>query len=144
MEWIMELLALNFTWTKIASMLDISRATLYRRLKDAGISSDDRSHLSDVELDDLIRSLKKDHPNDGEVLIQGHLVRMKIRVPRQALRQSIHLVDHANVVLRRRLVVRRRIYSVPCPNYIWHIDSHHKMIRWRYVIHGGVDSFSRK
>ena len=78
-------------------MLDISRATLYRRLKDAGISSDDRSHLSDVELDDLIRSLKKDHPNDdndGEVLIQGYLVRMKIRVPRQALRQSIHRVDH--------------------------------------------------
>ena len=144
MEWIMELRALNFTWTKIASMLDISHATLYRRLKDAGISSDGRSHLSDVELDDLIRSLKKDHPNDGEVLIQGHLVRMKIRVPRQALRQSIHRVDHANVVLRRRLVVRRRIYSVPCPNYIWHIDSHHKMIRWRYVIHGGVDGFSRK
>ena len=60
-EWIMELRALNYTWTKIASMLDISRATLYRRLKDAGISSDDRFHLSDVELDDLIRSLKKDH-----------------------------------------------------------------------------------
>ena len=57
--------ALNYTWTKIASMLDISRATLYQRLKDAGISSDDHSHLSDVELDDLIRSLKKDHPNDG-------------------------------------------------------------------------------
>ena len=90
-------------------MLDISRATLYRRLKDVGISSNDRSHLSDVELDDLIRSLKKDHPNDDndrEVLIQGHLVRMKIRVPRQALRQSIHRVDHVNVVLRRRLVVR--------------------------------------
>ena len=32
---------------------------------------------------------------------------------------------------------------MPCPNYIWHIDSHHKMIRWRYVIHGGVDGFSR-
>ena len=79
-------------------MLDISRATLYRRLKDAGISSDDHSHLSDIELDDLIHSLKKDHPNDGEVLIQGHLVRMKIRVPRQALRQSIHRVDHANVL----------------------------------------------
>ena len=81
------------------SMLDISRATLYQRLKDAGISSDDRSHLSDVELDDLIRSLNKDHLNDGEVLIQGHLVRMKIRVPRQALRQSIHRVDHACVVV---------------------------------------------
>ena len=68
---------------------------------------------------------------------------MKIRVPRQALRQSIHRVHHANIVLRRCLVVRRQVYSLPCPNYIWHIDSHHKMIRWRFVIHGGVDGFSR-
>ena len=32
---------------------------------------------------------------------------------------------------------------MPCPNYIWHIDSHHKVIRCRFVIHGGVDGFSR-
>ena len=68
---------------------------------------------------------------------------MKIRVPRQAFRQSIHHVDHANIVLRRCLVVRRQVYSVPCTNYIWHIDSHHTMICWRFVIHGGVDGFSR-
>ena len=94
----MELRALNYTWTKIASILDISHATLYRRLEDAGISSDDGSHISDAELDDIIRSIKQDHPNEGEVLIQGHLVRKKIRVPREALRQSIHRVDHANVI----------------------------------------------
>ena len=103
----MELRVLNYTWTKIANMLDVSRATLYRRLKDAGIASNDRSHLSDAELDGLISSLKQDHPNDGEVLMQGHLVRMNIRVPRHALRRSIHRVDHENVVPRRHSVVRR-------------------------------------
>ena len=136
----MELRALNYTSTKIASMLDVSRATLYRRLKDAGIASNDRSHLSDAELDGLISSLKQDHPNDGEVLMQGHLVRMNIRVPRHALRRSIHRVDHENVVSRHHPVVRR-VYSVPCPNYIWHIDGHHKMIHWRFVIHGGWMGF---
>ena len=66
----MELHALNYTWTKIASLLDrYISSTLYRRLKDADISSDDHPHLSDIELDNLIRSLKEDHPNDGEVLI---------------------------------------------------------------------------
>ena len=25
-----------------------------------------------------------------------------------------------------------------------HIDGHHKLIRWRLVIHGGIDGFSRK
>lgn len=32
---------------------------------------------------------------------------------------------------------------MPHPNYIWHIDGTHKMIRWRLVIHGGIDGFSR-
>lgn len=42
-ESIPELRALNYNWTKIASMLDISRATLYRRLGEAGISTDDKT-----------------------------------------------------------------------------------------------------
>ena len=34
-------------------------------------------------------------------------------------------------------------YSVPGPNALWHIDDHHSLIRWRFVIHGGIDGFSR-
>ena len=140
---ILELRAFNYTWSKIAEILDICRAPAYRRLEEAGVSTDDRTYLSDAELDDVIRSIKHDHPNDGEVLIKGHLVRMKIRVPRQALRQSIHRIDHKNVVSRHHAVLRRRIYSVPYPNSVWHIDGHHKMIRWRFVIHESIDGFSR-
>ena len=124
-------------------MLEISRATLYRRLSEAGISPHDRTELSNEELDDLMRSIKHDHPNDGEVLIKGHLIRLGIRVPRQAIRDSIHRVDHINRVARRRFVVRRRVYSVPYPNFAWHIDGHHKLIPWRFVIHGAIDGFSR-
>ena len=29
------------------------------------------------------------------------------------------------------------------PNSLWHIDGHHKLIRWRVVIHGGIDGYSR-
>ena len=58
------------------------------------------------------------------------------------LRASIHRVDHENVIARRYSTVRRRTYSVPYPNYIWHIDSHHKLIRWRFVIHACIDGFS--
>ena len=107
------------------------------------MSTDNCTYLSDAELYDVIRLIKHDHPNDGEVLIKGHLVRMKIRVPRQALRQSIHRIDHKNVVSRHHAVLRRRIYSVPYPNSVWHIDGHHKMIRWRFVIHESIDGFSR-
>ena len=26
---------------------------------------------------------------------------------------------------------------------LWHIDGHHSLIRWRIVVHGGIDGFSR-
>ena len=68
---------------------------------------------------------------------------MGIRVTRKSLRESIHRVDHANVIARHRSLISRRAYSVPYPNYIWHIDSHLKLIKWRYVIHGAIDGFSR-
>ena len=32
---------------------------------------------------------------------------------------------------------------VAMPNSLWHIDSHHKLIKWRIVIHGGIDGYSR-
>lgn len=39
--------------------------------------------------------------------------------------------------------VARRVYSVPGPNSLWHIDGLHALIRWRFVIHGAIDGFSR-
>ena len=33
---------------------------------------------------------------------------------------------------------------IPYANYVWHIDSNHKLIRWRMVIHGAIDGYSRK
>ena len=32
---------------------------------------------------------------------------------------------------------------VAAPNAMWHVDGNHKLIRWRLVIHAGVDGFSR-
>ena len=135
--------SLNYNWTKVALVLGISRATLYRRLQEAGVRPNDCTPLSNNQLDDIMRSIKQDHPNDGEVLIKGHLLRMGIRISRKLMRQSIHRVDHVGVVNRRRSIIYRRVYSVPYPNYIWHIDGHHKLIRWRFVIHGSIDGFSR-
>ena len=33
---------------------------------------------------------------------------------------------------------------MPGPNSLWHVDGHHKYIRWKIVIHGGIDGFSRE
>ena len=53
-------------------------------------------------------------------------------------------MDQAGTEDRRRRTVRRRVYIVPSPNYMWHIDGNHKLIIcWHFVVHGGIDGYSR-
>ena len=46
---------------------------MYRRLWDAGISTNDYEDISSNDLDQTIREIKVDYPNDGEVLLRSHL-----------------------------------------------------------------------
>ena len=99
--------------------------------------------ISDRDLDQLVIRIKQHHPNNGEVMLAGYLTSEGVRVSRKRLRASIHRVDQAGTEDRRCRAVRRRVYIVPCPNYMWHIDGNHKLIRWRFVVHGGIDGYSR-
>ena len=29
------------------------------------------------------------------------------------------------------------------PNHLWHIDTNHKLVRWNFIIVGGIDGYSR-
>ena len=71
----------------------------------------------------------------------GHLRSRSIFVPQSRIRASIHRVDPVNTAIRRCVTVRRRVSRGP--NSVWHIDGHHKLIKWRFVTHGGIDGFSR-
>jgi hypothetical protein len=44
---------------------------------------------------------------------------------------------------RKKGRLQRRVYNVQGVNYLWHVDTNHKLIRWRLVIVGGIDGFSR-
>lgn len=134
----------RFTWSKIADILGISRSTLYRRLDEEGISHHTTyTNITDAELDQKVIAVKNLHPNDGERMMIGHLSRCGIIVQRSRLRASIHRVDPVNTAIRRSITVRRRVYHVDGPNCLWHVDGNHKLIKWRFVVHGGIDGFSR-
>lgn len=62
---------------------------------------------------------------------------------RSRLRECLKQLDEDGVRARKRRRLRRRTYNVSAPNILWHIDSNHKLIRWHFVIIGGVDGFSR-
>ena len=145
-ELLEDLRSASYTWTDIAKMLRISRWTLYRRVREYNLEHLSRySDISDDELDALIRGYISRHGNTtGESYLIGFIKSRGLRVQRDRIRMSLTRVDPENTALRWACVITRRVYSVPGPNSLWHIDGHHSLIRWKFVIHGCIDGFSRR
>ncbi|XP_076840674.1 uncharacterized protein LOC143485214 isoform X2 [Brachyhypopomus gauderio] len=103
------------------------------------------TNISNEELDATVREILSCHPNTGYKMMVGHLNARSIRIQRHRVQESMRREDPAGVEIRalQLRTVRRRRYSVPAPNSLWHIDGNHKLIRWRIVVHGGIDGFSR-
>ena len=129
---------LNFTWSEISTILGVSAKTLRRRAKDSLIYK--YTLLSDSEIDGLIRAVLSEFPRSGEVMLSGHLKARCINVRRLQLRENIHRVRGRTPLAP---CIERRSYSVPGPNYLWHADGNHKLIKYRLVVHGAIDGFSR-
>ncbi|KAJ7264690.1 hypothetical protein C8J57DRAFT_1069705 [Mycena rebaudengoi] len=64
-----------------------------------------------------------------------------IRVQRRRVMYSLRRVDNLGNILREHKVIKRKVYHVKRPNALWHLDGHHKMIRWGIVTHGFIDGF---
>ena len=90
-----------------------------------------------------MKFIKQTLPNDGERMMLGHLSQHNVFVPRARLRASIHRVDPINTAILRSVTIRRQVYRADGPNSVWHIDGRHKLIRWGFVTHGGIDGYSR-
>ena len=126
-------------------MFLVSTWTISRRVKELGIEDLlGYSNITDGELDRSVRDFKLSHGiSVGRSLVTGHLHSLGIRVQQKRVTESLSRVDPDNSRLRRSILIRRRSYSVPGPNSLWHIDGHHSLIRWGFVIHGAIDGFSR-
>ena len=135
----------EFSWTKIAEIFDISSTTLRNIRTEYNIEDPIQpySDISNNELDVLIKQIKHDNPFYGETMLTGALKSKNIIIPRAQLRESVQRVDAFGAVTRMRNIIPRRRYKVAGPNALWHIDGHHKLIKWKFVIHAGIDGFSR-
>ncbi|KAJ7854666.1 hypothetical protein B0H14DRAFT_2353600, partial [Mycena olivaceomarginata] len=72
----------------------------------------------------------------------GFLKTHSIKVQKVWVRKSLICVDGLGQVLRRH-VIERRDYKSARPNATWHMDGHHKLIKWGFVIHGIIDGYDR-
>ena len=142
---VLNLRSFGFTWEKISEMLLVSRWTLRHRVVEFGLDQTTGfSEISNEQLDTIVTQFLTNHGNlVGYFIVSGHLRSLGLLVQRDRIRESIRRVDSRNSRIRWAVVVSQRSYSVAGPNSLWHIDGHHSLISWGFVIHGGIDGFSR-
>ncbi|KAL5488692.1 hypothetical protein EMCRGX_G017672 [Ephydatia muelleri] len=126
-----------------ADALLVSRSTLWRHLKELKVMPT-FSDITDADLDAVVEAIQHSSPRSGAVMVWGELKSYGVSVSRRRVRESLVRVNPTGVELRASTSVIRRAYSVPCSNALWHIDGLHCLIRWRIVIHGGIDGYSRQ
>jgi hypothetical protein len=132
----------NISLSALARKVKMHRNTLCRKMKHYGISKhfDD---MSDAELDHLVSIFKAEKPTSGLQYLIGFLRHHGFHVQRERVRLSLRRIDGLGQELRRRVTIQRRKYHIPRPNFLWHLDGHHKLIWWGIVIHGLIDGYCR-
>ena len=133
----------GYTIMDIACALQISCSTLWRRLQEDGITLNTYSDISDADLDSIIQAYQESNPNCGQTLLCGYLHSRQINVQRKRIRESLIRIDPLRQRISWHPRITRRVYEVPGDNSLWHIDGHHSLIRWRFVVHAGIDGLSR-
>ena len=129
------LLENDFSVPKIAAMLRVSVSTIRRRMTHFGILVQDYyTEIDERALASEIEDIKTNHPQSGYRMMHSLLKLRGIRVPIHRVRQACFEVDPAGSMTRWATTIRRRSYSVPGPNSLWHIDGNHKLIRYEMLI----------
>ena len=137
---------LGFHIPEMANMLGVCAKTVQRRLKYYGLSiTDAYSNISNDALDIQVNEILQMFPNCGYRRMLGFLAARNIRMQEWRVRESMHRVDPEGVLVRSLEIqtTQRRGYNVVSPKALYHIDGNHKLIRWRFVIHGTIDGYSR-
>ena len=137
------LLDIDFKILNIGKLLQVSERTVYRRMAQFGLQKREFSDIDDDNLDIIVSNIIKDFPRCGEQMLREILMAKEVKVQRWRLRDSIHRIDLTGTKERKSGRFHRRVYNVMAPNHLWHIDSNHKLVRWRFIVIGGIDGFTR-
>jgi hypothetical protein len=126
----------------LARVMGISRSSVYRYMKTFKISHD-YSSITSAQLDVMLRAYRYRQPGSGRSYVMAFLRRHCLRVQRHRVIDAMHRTDGSGTTVRRRRTIIRRVYRVSRPNYLWHMDGHHKLIKFGFVIHGIIDGYCR-
>ncbi len=82
--------SMSFKWSQVARLLGVSRTTVYRRRIELGVTADRLvSNVTDDQLKEIIRDIRKNYPSLGESLARGMLTSMGVHASRSRIRSCI-------------------------------------------------------
>ncbi|XP_039620825.1 uncharacterized protein LOC120536499 isoform X2 [Polypterus senegalus] len=134
----------GYTEQKTAEHLGCPASRTYKGLTKEGLSARRKfSGVTDNELDDEVELLHSQCPNSGTEMISGHRKAKGLNVQSKRRRRSLMRTEPLSTAGRRAEVIQRRSHRVVSPNRLWHMDSHVKLIRWRFTVPGCIDGVLR-
>ena len=136
----------GLSYKKIGETMGVSKSTIQRRVDLFGISPIQFSDITDELLEQNVAEILNDFPNTGIRRMKGYLSARGMNIQRERVRSALWAVDPGGIINRSlySTIVTRRKYFVPGPLALWHIDGNHKLIRYNFVVHGGIDGYSRR
>ena len=63
---------------------------------------------------------------------------------RETVRLNTKTLDPLRVGLRKSYKLKRRMYTSPDPNFMWHVDGYDNLKSFGFPIHGCIDGYSQK
>ena len=136
------LLLIGMAKTEIATIFNVHRHTVLRWINDHSLNNLFDDPEDDTIIENYLQEVMNTYPNLGEQYAQGVLLNKRIKIKRQRLRQILKRLKQSLPLSMP--AIRRRQYHTRTSNTMWHLDSTHKLIHWRFITSGCVDGKSRK
>lgn len=103
---------------------EVVNATPVAQSSISSMATSTLSTMTDDQLDNLLLQLKTHFRRAGITMLDGMLQQLGHRVPRDRIQASLLRIDPVHRVFNR-IRIRRRVYTVPGPNSLWHHDGQH-------------------
>lgn len=144
----------GFTNTEIAGFLALQHGvilsvrTVKRILKRMGLRRASVTNESPIE--QIVRAILEELENScGSFMGYRQLTRRlrrkyNLHVRRDTIMKYIRIIDPEGVERRKKRRLKRRKYTTPGPNFLWHVDGWDKLAPFGIYIHGAIDGFSRR
>ena len=93
--------SLSFTWTEIATLIGVSRMTIFRRRQEFGMLQEPVRTLTDSELQAKLSEIRRMFPEAGEMILgQLRPKGYQVKVTTACVCEALRCIDPINTVLR--------------------------------------------